>query len=183
MGLTADQITEYLVKILASSTFQNASHSRAMLNYLVRECVQGRADRLKEYTIGVEALGRGESFDPRIDPIVRAEASRLRTRLDRYYAAEGQADALQIALPKGSYALQFLPRTAAGKPETGDTVGAGRPSGRLGGIIRPSVWNRRRGERCAPARTAEPGIDSEERTRPPAHARRSARLIGGRRAR
>jgi hypothetical protein len=38
--------------------------------------------RLKEYTLGAEALGRGTSFDPRTDPIVRAEVSRLRGRLD-----------------------------------------------------------------------------------------------------
>jgi serine/threonine-protein kinase len=81
-----------------------------LLKFVVEESVNGRADRLKEYTIGAEALGKGESFDPRTDPIVRAEASRLRFRLERYYAAEGQTDPLVIALPKGGYAPQFLDR-------------------------------------------------------------------------
>ena len=61
--------------------------------------------------VGVEALGRGASFDPRTDPIVRAEASRLRSRLERYYADEGRGDELIIELPKGKYVPRFGTRT------------------------------------------------------------------------
>ena len=74
--------------------------------------LDGRAHYLKEYTLGAEALGRGESFDARIDPIVRVEASRLRGRLELYYATEGAADRWLIALPKGSYVPQFAARAA-----------------------------------------------------------------------
>lgn len=38
--------------------------------------------------MGAEALGRGNSFDPRTDAIVRVESSRLRSRLSHYYATE-----------------------------------------------------------------------------------------------
>ena len=75
---------EQLEKILASQTFQGAVRSQQLLRFLVDAASQNRTDRLKEYTLGVEALGRGEAFDPRTDPIVRAEASRLRSRLDKY---------------------------------------------------------------------------------------------------
>ena len=108
--ISSESILDQLGKILSSSLFENAVRSRALLKFVVEQTVSNQAERLKEYTLGVEALGKGDSFDPRTDPIVRAEASRLRARLERYYAAEGRADPLEIALPKGSYVPQFLDR-------------------------------------------------------------------------
>lgn len=106
---------EQLERVLASAGFQGAARSRALLTFLVEQTVGGRTERLKEYTIAVEAMQKGEDFDPRTDPIVRAEASRLRGRLERYYAADGRDDPVLIVLPKGSYAPQILPRQA-GEP-------------------------------------------------------------------
>ncbi|MDX6560151.1 MAG: hypothetical protein QOF72_3200, partial [Blastocatellia bacterium] len=111
--ISTESILEQLGKILASALFENAGRSRALLKFVVEAAVNNQADRLKEYTLGAEALGRGDSFDPRTDPIVRAEASRLRSRLERYYATVGQADPIIISLPKGSYVPQFLDRAIA----------------------------------------------------------------------
>lgn len=108
---SADAVAGQLNRILASATFQGAARSQALLRFLVDETVQGRSERLKEYTLGAEALGRGETFDPRTDPVVRAEASRLRTRLERYYGGEGSTDAIVIQLPKGTYVPRFTART------------------------------------------------------------------------
>jgi Tol biopolymer transport system component len=108
--ISTQSIREQLNKILASSLFANADRSRALLKFVVEQTVDERRDRVKEYTVGAEALGRGESFDPRTDTIVRAEASRLRSRLERYYADEGKADPVEITLPKGSYIPQFFDR-------------------------------------------------------------------------
>jgi hypothetical protein len=105
--LTRESILRQLEKVLGSETFTGAGRSTALLTFLVEQTLDDHADRLKEYTLGVEALGRGEAFDPRTDPIVRAEASRLRARLERYYGAEGRADAVLIVVPKGSYVPQF----------------------------------------------------------------------------
>src|SRR4051794_14346987 len=113
---------EALEKTLSSSTFESAARSSALLRFVVGETVNGRADRLKEYTVGREALGRGEDFDPRTDPIVRAEASRLRNRLERYYATDGRADSVVIVLPKGSYVPQFDSRAL---PADGIASGTG----------------------------------------------------------
>src|SRR5262249_24330935 len=57
--------------------------------------------------------------DPRIDTIVRAEVSRLRSRLERYYATEGQADRCIISLPRGSYVPLFHGRPEATAPQRG----------------------------------------------------------------
>src|SRR6476660_2548179 len=103
IAVSAEAIASALKRVLSSRTFENAGRSSALLRFLVEETVNGRADRLKEYTLGAEALGRGEAFDPRTDPIVRAEASRLRSRLERYYSSEGAPDPVVIELPKGTY--------------------------------------------------------------------------------
>src|SRR5439155_20416903 len=96
--ISADSVLRQLTAILSSAPFESAARSRALLKFVVEQAVADRAGQLKEYALGVEALGRGESFDPRTDPIVRAEASRLRARLERYYAAEGVADSIVIVL-------------------------------------------------------------------------------------
>ena len=112
-GVDRDVVARQLDRVLASAAFRQAERSASLLRYLVDRSLNGTGDRVKEYTVGVEALGRGTDFDPRTDPIVRAEASRVRGRLERYYAAEGQADPIVIDLPKGAYAVRFAPREVA----------------------------------------------------------------------
>ena len=102
------RIQEQLGRILSSRTFRTAEGEKALLRHVVEQTIQGRAAELKEYTVGVEALGRGDSFDPRLDTIVRTQARNVRLRLARYYAGEGHADPLRIMLPKGGYAAQFV---------------------------------------------------------------------------
>jgi serine/threonine-protein kinase len=101
--LARDGVIRELERILASGAFQGAGRSGTLLRFLLERTLAGQADQLKEYTVGAEALGRGESFDPRTDAIVRVEVSRLRNRLSHYYATEGSASALRIVVPKGSY--------------------------------------------------------------------------------
>jgi serine/threonine-protein kinase len=102
-----DAVQNQLERVLSSPLFKRAERSSALLKFIVEQTLDGRADRLKEYTLGAEALGRGESFDPRADPVVRAEASRLRTRLEQYYATSGQTDPVLIAISRGSYVPRF----------------------------------------------------------------------------
>ena len=102
------RIQEQLGRILSSRTFRTAEGEKALLRHVVEQTMQGRGAELKEYTVGVEALGRGDSFDPRLDTIVRTQARNVRLRLARYYAGEGHDDTLRITLPKGGYAAQFV---------------------------------------------------------------------------
>ena len=118
-----DLILEQLERMLASDTFAGAERSRALLRFIVEHVLENRPDRLKEYTIGSEALGRGDSFDPRTDPIVRAEASRLRSRIERYYATSGVADTILISLPRGSYVPRRQTRTIPESAPVATTVG------------------------------------------------------------
>jgi serine/threonine-protein kinase len=107
MPVAREEVLRELERILASRAFHGAGRSGALLRFLVERTLAGQSEQLKEYTVGAEVLGRGESFDPRTDAIVRVEISRLRSRLSHYYATEGAANPVLIAVPKGSYVPAF----------------------------------------------------------------------------
>lgn len=100
-------IRPQLERILASPQFTNAPSIAKMLRFVVERVLDGSADRIKEYTLGVDVFDRGSDFDPRQDTIVRVQGRRLRDRLDDYYAHDGAADPVGIELPKGHYVPTF----------------------------------------------------------------------------
>lgn len=112
----AQLVREQLARILASATFQQVNRLRRFLSFVVLESLAGRSDELKEYVVGTQVFEKEASFDPRSDPVVRVQARRLRARLARYYAEEGQADEIVIDLPKGGYAPVFSRRKPASSP-------------------------------------------------------------------
>jgi hypothetical protein len=96
-------------RILQSVTFRNAVTLQQLLQYLISRALDGSTESLKEYTIGVEAFGRPQDFDPKTDTIVRVQIHRLRQKLREYYDADGYRDPILVEIPKGHY----LPRFAA----------------------------------------------------------------------
>jgi len=119
-----DAARKELDRILASATFRQVDRLKRFLGFIVTEALEARGDQLKEYVIGVQVFDKDSSFDPRADPIVRVQARRLRSRLERYYREEGGADALVIELPKGGYAPVFRNRDAgaSGRRAMGPTL-------------------------------------------------------------
>src|SRR5436309_5067774 len=99
----AEEIRAALEHMARSEAFRGSPQLVCFLRYVVEETLRGASDRIKGYTIAVEALGRGDNFDPQADPIVRVEAMRLRRALVRYYENGGQRDPVLIDLPLGSY--------------------------------------------------------------------------------
>ena len=95
--------------------------------------MEGRAGELKEYALGVAVFGRMQSFDPRIDPIVRVDAGRLRARLKEYYRLEGRYDPLYIDCAKGSYVPVFRRRDRS--PAASERNGPQRREHRKGPAI------------------------------------------------
>jgi serine/threonine-protein kinase len=100
-------VREALTKILASPVFANSARMTRFLQLAVERTLEQRGEELKEYVIGVEVFDRSSSFDPRIDPIVRVEARRLRAKLKTYYESEGCDDDVIICLPTGTYTPVF----------------------------------------------------------------------------
>ena len=110
-GFPREAIEACLDRIVGSRHFSRSLRLGQFLRFTVESLVEGRADELKERTIGIEVYGRPLDYDSRTDPIVRSEAHRLRARLDAYYAREGAADPVVIELPKGSYVPELHPNT------------------------------------------------------------------------
>ena len=79
----------------------------------MEQTLAGNGGQLKEQIIGVEVFDRKPDYDPRIDPIVRVEARRLRAKLKAYYTSPGRGDQIMIGLPKGAYLPFFKTRAAA----------------------------------------------------------------------
>jgi hypothetical protein len=102
--------------VLSSKSFARARSLTSLLTYLCDKVLRGEADQLKEYTVAVEAYGRGEDFQQKNDAIVRVEIKRLRDRLKHYYETEGAGHETQIVIPVGQYIPQFVRRQPEAPP-------------------------------------------------------------------
>lgn len=100
-------IRAQLARILASARFDASERNRRFLRYVVEECLAGRTQQIKAYSIAVSVFNREPSFDPQSDPIVRLEAGRLRRSLEHYYLTAGRNDPIHIVIPKGGYVPHF----------------------------------------------------------------------------
>jgi hypothetical protein len=96
-------------RLLASSHFRNSRRYSDFLRFVVSKTAEGRADTLKERTIGIEVFGREPSFDTSGDSIVRVAAAEVRKRIAQYYQEEGHEQELRVDLPSGSYVAYFRP--------------------------------------------------------------------------
>ncbi|MEY8099710.1 hypothetical protein AB9F29_20260 [Falsihalocynthiibacter sp. S25ZX9] len=106
---TAD-IRLQLARILQGDDFSASAPRRVFLQFIVEETLEGRGARLKGVTLAQTVFGRDETFEQQNDPVVRLEARRLRSDLDRYYAGSGRWDAIRISIPKGGYTPRFEPQ-------------------------------------------------------------------------
>ena len=102
-----EAIQEQLRKILGSEDFQASDRLKRLLEFLVSETLEGRGEALKAYTIALAVFDRDESFDPQVDPTVRVEAGKLRSKLERYYYLN-PGDSIRIDVPKGRYITSFF---------------------------------------------------------------------------
>jgi len=106
-GVDGEAVRAQVERLAQSKTFATSEVHRRLLHYLATKTLAGEADRLKEYTIGLEAFGKPDSYDPKQDSIVRLQIGRLRQKLATYYQSEAAGDELVISLPKGAFKLQF----------------------------------------------------------------------------
>src|SRR6059036_3888906 len=101
---SAEAVHAQLDRILASNGFARSERLSRFLRFAVEKKLRGEGEQLKEYLLGVEVFDRDASYDPRLDPIVRVEAARLRAKIRDYYRTEGENDLVRIGFGKGSYA-------------------------------------------------------------------------------
>ena len=61
-----DAATEHQIeRILHSETLRASEALRRLLRYLADKTFSGEADQLKEYTVGIDGLGKPATYDPR----------------------------------------------------------------------------------------------------------------------
>jgi hypothetical protein len=120
MSVAGAMVREQLAKILASRHFARTTRLSRLLQFIVDETLAGRAAELKEYPIAIAVFDKPETFDPRLDAIVRVQAREMRSRLDAYYndegSDEGWADEMVIRCEAGTYAPRFDVRQTAPRP-------------------------------------------------------------------
>ncbi|HEX4947650.1 MAG TPA: hypothetical protein VFZ34_13350 [Blastocatellia bacterium] len=111
--ITRTEKEQELERILHSGIVREKTVLHTLLRYLGQHALEPHDTPLKEYTIGVEALGKPAGYDPRLDPTVRVEIGKLRSRLIEYYQQHPE-DALRLEIPKGSYDVTFtrIPHSA-----------------------------------------------------------------------
>jgi TolB-like protein/Flp pilus assembly protein TadD len=112
LSIPVEAIKAELERVLSSEAFSGSERLCQFLRFVVEQSICGQADALKEWLLGVRVFGRSQSFDPRVDAIVRVEAGRLRTKLADYYETEGRNDRLLIQIRKGTYAPVFHERSS-----------------------------------------------------------------------
>src|SRR4051812_21213573 len=102
-----NEVLSQLERILSHDRFGFADRNSGFLRHVVEKTLEGRTSEIKEVVIANEIYGRSCDYDPKVDSIVRVEASRLRSKLRSYYEQEGAQDPIRITIPKGSYVPQF----------------------------------------------------------------------------
>ena len=116
-------------RILESRHFAKAERLKRFLRFVTEETLKGLSREIKEAVVGIEVFDRQPAtYDPRIDPIVRVHAGRVRAKLAEYYAQEGAKDRVFVALPQGQYVPRFsirstdLARAFAAPPAARTTI-------------------------------------------------------------
>lgn len=119
-----DEVLSALQTLLSAETLRISERNKRFLGFVVTQTIHGRSDRIKAYSIGVDVFGRDDSFDPTLDPIVRIEATRLRSALTAYYDGAGSQDRVRITIPRGSYVPTFAWSPGLANAETGSETAA-----------------------------------------------------------
>jgi len=101
------EVQKELARILDSAFFRSSRRYPAFLSYVVEKTLSGEVDSLKERTLGIEVFHRSPDYDTNADPVVRFSAGEVRRRIAQFYRENGSSNAIEIALPTGSYIPLF----------------------------------------------------------------------------
>src|SRR5215831_7882353 len=100
-------VREQLARLLSSPIFINSRRCASLLRFVVDCALEGKADHLKERTLGIDVFQRDPHYDTNHDPVVRTTAVEIRKRLAQYYNAPEHEQEIRICFPAGSYVPEF----------------------------------------------------------------------------
>ncbi|MDF3022064.1 MAG: hypothetical protein K0Q92_3367 [Steroidobacteraceae bacterium] len=99
-----------------------------LLEYLGNKYFENPQGQLAEVDIAIDVFGRSaKTFDSTEDAVVRVEVHRLRKKLREIYEKAELRTGVQIALPAGTYVLQFI----TGAPPAAAEPAAAEPAKRF----------------------------------------------------
>jgi len=102
-------IRKELDRLLESDVLRRSASHLRLLRHLVERSLANDLGALREMSIGIEVFHRNPAtYDPKSDPIVRVNVSRLRERLVKHYAMFEAPPQVRIDLPKGHYVPEFV---------------------------------------------------------------------------
>ncbi|HWB97253.1 MAG TPA: helix-turn-helix domain-containing protein [Bryobacteraceae bacterium] len=104
---------ELVERIAASRQFRKSPRQRQLLLYLASRTLESPGCDVREQEIGSAVFGRSSEYDTSLDNIVRVSIHELRKKLLAYFAGEGLDEPQILEIPKGGYALVFVPRPPA----------------------------------------------------------------------
>lgn len=107
MSIVPSEIRAELDRILGNPLFKPKRNMCRLLEHLVTETLEGRAEDLKGYSIALDVFKQSGDYDSDRNPLVRVNAGRLRTLLRLYYLGDGKEDPIRIEVPKGTYVPSF----------------------------------------------------------------------------
>jgi tetratricopeptide (TPR) repeat protein len=128
----SDAVRAEVERIAQSLLFRNSERRVQVLQYTVEKALAGEKS-LKEYTLGVEVFRKSESYDPRIEPLVRVEFGRIRQKLKEYYATEGLNNPIRLEYNRRGYLPTFSTQEVASNTTVSPEIRPAR---------RPRVWAR-----------------------------------------
>ncbi len=94
-------------RVLESAEFTNAERLKDFLSYVVEQDVAGQTSAILGKTILEDVYHKDLAKGSNSENVVRVDASRLRQRLELYYATEGKNDDVRIYIDKGGYSPRF----------------------------------------------------------------------------
>lgn len=105
-------------RIIKSGELGRSRTYAAILEYLVEHAIAGTTP--KEISIAMDVLGREADFDVGKDSIVRVHIYHLRSKLNSYFARQGEHEKYRIDIPKGQYMLAVSENQPAGSASPAD---------------------------------------------------------------
>jgi len=107
-NITKEEKRAALDRALSSYSVADHPQLRDFLEFTGDRVIRGDAATLTEAAIAKEVLGQPPDFDPRLDPLVRSCARRVRRKLAVYYKTDGAADPVWVTIPHGQYLPDFV---------------------------------------------------------------------------
>jgi len=108
VDMTREEKEKELYALLHSGVVRQKTQLHSLLEYLGTKAIETPEVALKEYTIGVDALGKPADYDPRLDPTIRVEVAKLRKKLTEHYQGAGAGHPVRLEIPKGAYLPVFV---------------------------------------------------------------------------